>query len=253
MDNDYLNRYSRHIFLDPIGIEGQDKISRSTMAIIGVGGLGCVSALYLVASGIKKIILIDHDKVSLTNLQRQILYSESAVGYSKVQSAKETLEKINSNVTIDTIEQQIKPENITGLLKDVDVILDCSDNYQTRHLLNKAISDMQKPLVSGAVTAFDGQLSVFDLRVSSSPCYNCLFKESDYAEDDSCATMGIFSPLAGMVGTLMAGEAIKVIAMPSAAVLTGRLLAINILDAKFKEIKLVQDPNCSICQQRTQI
>lgn len=214
--------------------------------MIGAGGLGCPAALYLASSGIGRITIADADRVDLTNLQRQILYRTGSVGERKVDAAGAALAAVNPEAGVTALAERIDPVRADELVSGADVVLDCSDNFATRHTLNRACARRRKPLVSGAAIRFDGQVSVFDLRRSDAPCYACLFPEDGEAEDVQCAVMGVFAPLTGIVGTLQAAEAIKLIAGIGES-LAGRLLMIDALAAEFRDIRIARDPGCAVC------
>jgi adenylyltransferase/sulfurtransferase len=247
VNDQQLLRYSRHILLDEVGVEGQQRLRDAHALIVGAGGLGCPAALYLAASGIGRLTLADPDKVDLTNLQRQILYRTDSVGAQKVVAAKATLSALNPDVKIVPLEQRVEEKHLQALLADVDVVLDCSDNFATRHALNRACVRAQKPLVSGAAIRFDAQVMVFDLREQSSPCYACVFPEDGEVEEVQCSTMGVFAPLTGVVGALQAMEAAKLVAR-AGETLNGRLL---LLDAKqaggWRTVRVKKDPACAVC------
>jgi molybdopterin/thiamine biosynthesis adenylyltransferase len=244
-----LLRYSRHILLAELGIEGQEKLRAARALIVGAGGLGCPAALYLTAAGIGGIRLADADKVDPTNLQRQVLYRDASVGSLKVEAARAALREVNPEVVIDALAERIDGARAEALVYDVDVVLDCSDNFGTRHALNRACVRHAKPLVSGAAIRFDGQVSVFDLRRADAPCYACLFPEDGEAEEVQCATMGVFAPLTGLVGSLQAGEAIKLIA-GAGEPLSGRLLMLDALGAGFRSVRVSRDAECAVCAER---
>jgi molybdopterin/thiamine biosynthesis adenylyltransferase len=244
-----LLRYSRHILLAELGIEGQEKLRAARALIVGAGGLGCPAALYLTAAGIGGIRLADADKVDPTNLQRQVLYRDASVGSLKVEAARAALREVNPEVVVDALAERIDGARAEALVCDVDVVLDCSDNFGTRHALNRACVRHAKPLVSGAAIRFDGQVSVFDLRRADAPCYACLFPEDGEAEEVQCATMGVFAPLTGLVGSLQAGEAIKLIA-GAGEPLSGRLLMLDALGAGFRSVRVSRDAECAVCAER---
>jgi molybdopterin/thiamine biosynthesis adenylyltransferase len=246
MNDQQLLRYSRHILLQEIGIEGQEKLNDAHALIVGAGGLGSPAALFLAASGVRTLTLCDNDTVDLTNLQRQILHRTASIGKNKVDSARSTLAEINPEVHVNNLNERVETARLHELVAQADVILDCSDNFLTRYALNRACVALKKPLVSGAAIKFSGQVSVFDLRESSSPCYNCLFPENSENEDTRCAEMGVFAPLVGIVGSLQAAEALKVL-MGIGTTLCGRLLLIDALHSGFRTIKLSRDANCPIC------
>lgn len=251
MNDDQLVRYSRHILLPQIGIEGQQKLLNSHALIIGAGGLGSPAALYLAASGVGKITICDGDRVDLTNLQRQIVHHTPAVGTPKTQSARHTLGLINPEVHVVEVPKRVNSEAILDLVRNADVVLDASDNFTTRHAVNRACVVHGKPLVSGAGVRFDGQVAVFDLRHAASPCYHCLFPEEGEVEETRCAVMGVFAPLTGIIGTIQAAEALKLLT-GAGETLNGRLLLLDALAMEWRSIKLAKDPHCSICGKKAQ-
>ena len=246
MNDDQLLRYSRHILLPQIGILGQEKLIRSRVLIIGLGGLGSPVAMYLAASGIGELVLCDNDNVDLTNLQRQTIHNSETIGMSKVQSATKAIAKINSGVSVVQIQEYVDEERMQELVKEVDVVIDASDNFSTRHAINQVCVTHKKPLVSGAAIRFNGQVSVFDLSNSASPCYHCLFSKDGNNEDMHCATMGVFSPLVGIIGCMQAAEAIKIL-LNIGKTLNGRLMLLDGLTMEWRSIKLNKDPECIIC------
>ena len=251
MDDNQLTRYSRHILLPQIGIEGQEKLLNSHALIIGAGGLGSPVALYLAASGLGKITICDGEKVDLTNLQRQIVHFTTAVGTLKTRSARSTMELINPEVKIVEVPKRVSSEDVMDLVTSADVVLDASDNFATRHAVNRACVVHRKPLVSGAGVRFDGQVAVFDLRETTSPCYHCLFPENGELEETRCAVMGVFAPLTGIIGTIQAAEALKLLT-GAGETLNGRLLVLDALSMEWRSIKLSKDPKCSVCGKRMQ-
>ena len=246
MKDDQLLRYSRHILLPEIEYAGQEKLLNSHCLIIGAGGLGSPASIYLASSGIGKITICDFDDVDISNLQRQILHSDQSIGINKALSASKFLNKVNSEIIITPIEKKLNIDEMTDIAKDVDVIIDCSDNFETRYALNKIAFHLNKPLVSGAAIKFDGQISVFDFRNATSPCYECLFPDSKTETELRCADHGVFSPLVGMIGSTQAAEAIKII-LNIGNSLMGRLLLLNSKDMTWKTIKIVKDKSCKIC------
>jgi molybdopterin/thiamine biosynthesis adenylyltransferase len=246
MKDDQLLRYSRHILLPEIEYAGQEKLLNSHCLIIGAGGLGSPASIYLASSGIGKITICDFDDVDISNLQRQILHSDQSIGINKALSASKFLNKVNSEIIITPIEKKLNIDEMTDIAKDVDVIIDCSDNFETRYALNKIAFHLNKPLVSGAAIKFDGQISVFDFRNATSPCYECLFPDSKTEAELRCADHGVFSPLVGMIGSTQAAEAIKIILNVGNS-LMGRLLLLNSKDMTWKTIKIVKDKSCKIC------
>lgn len=247
MNDDQLLRYSRHILLDELGVSGQEKIINSRVLIIGAGGLGSAAALFLGSSGVGQITICDDDRVDLTNLQRQIIHNTESIGERKVDSAKKTLNLINPEVTVDTIESRVSGDHLEELVDQSSVVLDCSDNFETRHNVNKACVKSKTPLVSGASIKFDGQLVVFDSRQPNSPCYQCLFPEEKNLEETRCAVMGVFSPLVGIIGTAQAAEALKLIS-GTGQQSWGKLFLFDALSFEWRSIKLNKDPACPVCK-----
>ncbi len=246
MNDQQLLRYSRHILLPEFGIEGQEKLLGAHALIIGAGGLGSPAALFLAASGVGTLTLCDNDTVDLTNLQRQIVHRTASIGQNKVDSASSTLAEINPEVQINSLHERVGSERLHTLVQQADVVLDCSDNFVTRYAVNRACVEMKKPLVSGAATRFSGQVTVFDLRLDHSPCYHCLYPEQSESEETRCAVMGVFAPLVGIIGSLQAGEALKLL-LDAGTSLCGRLLVLEALHMDLRTIKLRRDVNCEIC------
>lgn len=250
MDDSQLLRYSRHILLNEIGMEGQTRLLNSRALIIGAGGLGSPVALYLAAAGVGSITLCDDDAVDLTNLQRQIAHDLAGVGVNKAQSAAARMAAMSPDTRITPLPRRLFGDDLLAQVAAADVVLDCSDNFATRHAVNRACVAARKPLVSGAAVRFDGQVSVFDLRRDDAPCYACLFPAEAQDREMRCAEFGVFSPLVGVIGTLQASEALKVL-MGIGRDLSGRLLLFNALDAEWREIRLKKDPACPVCSDRT--
>lgn len=246
MNDQQLLRYSRHILLPQIGIEGQERLLAAQALVVGAGGLGSPAALYLAAAGIGNIVLCDGDEVDLTNLQRQILHHSTSVGRAKVESGRDSLARINPEVHVVGLKERLAGERLEEVVANADVVLDCSDNFATRHAINRACVKHRKPLVSGAAIRFDGQVSVFDLRDAGSPCYHCLFPEGQDAEEIRCAVMGVFAPLTGIIGTVQAAEALKLM-VGCGETLTGRLLLLDALVMEWRSITLAKDPQCAVC------
>ncbi|MDD2741058.1 MAG: molybdopterin-synthase adenylyltransferase MoeB [Rhodocyclaceae bacterium] len=246
MTDEQLLRYSRHILLDALGIEGQQGILNSHALVIGAGGLGSPAALYLASAGMGKITLVDNDTVDFTNLQRQILHIQDRVGMPKVASGKIALTAMNPEIEIVALQQRLSGEALDTLVASADIVLDCTDNFATRHAINRACVHHRKPLVSGAAVRFDGQISVYDLRRDDSPCYHCLFPEGEDVEETRCATMGVFAPLTGIIGTMQAAEALKLAANIGES-LTGRLLLLDTLEMEWRSVKFKKDPGCAVC------
>jgi len=246
MNDDQLLRYSRHILLQEIGIHGQERLIESRVLIIGLGGLGSPVAMYLAASGIGKLIICDNDNVDLTNLQRQIVHSNETIGTSKVYSATKSITKINPEVNVVALQEYVDEKRLLQLVTEADVVIDASDNFTTRHAINQACITHKKPLVSGAVIRFDGQVAVFDLSDVNSPCYHCLFPKGGDNEDMRCAVMGVFAPLVGIIGCVQASEALKILLSIGSA-LNGRLLLLNGLTMEWRSVNLNKDPACMVC------
>lgn len=246
MNDQQLLRYSRHILLDAIGVEGQQNITDSRALIVGAGGLGSPAALYMAAAGVGHLVLADGDTVDLTNLQRQILHHADAVDRPKAESGRATLAQINPEVRVDAICQRLEGEALEEQIAAADVILDCCDNFATRHAVNRACVRHRKPLVSGAAIRFDGQISVFDLRQDDAPCYHCLFPEGEEVEQLRCAVTGVFAPLTGIIGSMQAAEALKLM-VGCGEPLSGRLLLLEALSMTWRSVRYRRDPDCAVC------
>ncbi len=249
MDDQQLLRYSRHILLPEIGVEGQQKINDAHALIVGAGGLGSPVALYLAASGVGTITLCDNDNVDLTNLQRQILHRTASIGSSKVASAQDALHDINPAVKVVSVNARIAGEFLLDLVAQADVVIDCSDNFPTRYALNQACVQFGKPLVSGAAIRFSGQISVFDFRLADSPCYNCLYPQETESEEIRCSTMGVFAPLVGIIGSMQASEALKLL-LNVPTTLCNRLVLLDALQMEPHSIRLKRDSSCVVCRHR---
>jgi adenylyltransferase/sulfurtransferase len=248
MDDRELLRYSRHILLNEIGVEGQQRLRDARLLVIGAGGLGSPASFYLASAGVGRITLVDGDTVDLTNLQRQILHTTDRIGQPKAVSGKAMLEALNPQVEVVTIERRVDAAELDALVADATIVLDCSDNFATRHAVNRACVEHARPLVSGAAIRFDGQLAVFDLRRADSPCYACLFPEGD-GDDELCAVMGVFAPVTGIIGTLQAAEALKLAAGIGES-LSGRLLLLDALAMNLRTVAVPRDPHCLVCAHR---
>ena len=246
MDDAQLLRYSRHILLPEFGLEAQEKLIAAHALVIGAGGLGAPVAQFLVAAGIGALTLCDADAVDLTNLQRQILYATPDVGAPKVAAAKARLATVNPEVRVEAVQARIGPTELAPLVARADVVLDCSDNFGTRHAVNRACVAAKTPLVSGAAIRFDGQVAVFDARDAASPCYHCLFGEGEDMEEMRCAIMGVFAPVVGIVGATQAAEAMKLIGGIGEP-LTGRLLLLDAYAMRWREVRIPRDPQCPVC------
>jgi molybdopterin/thiamine biosynthesis adenylyltransferase len=248
MNDQQLLRYSRHILLDEIDIEGQEKLLAANVLIIGAGGLGSPAAYYLASAGVGTITLVDDDTVDLTNLQRQILHTTQRVGQAKVASGKQTLEEINPTIKIVALQERVSDERLDELVRNATVVLDCCDNFATRHAVNRACVANKVPLVSGAAIKFDGQISVFDQRDEQAPCYSCVFPQDQEFEDVNCGTMGVFAPLVGIVGSMQAAEALKLIVGIGES-LAGRLLLLDARSMEWSSIKVKRNAKCVVCGQ----
>jgi len=249
MTDDQLLRYSRHILLNEIGIEGQERISNGRALVIGAGGLGSPVALYLGSAGVGHITLVDDDTVDLTNLQRQIAHTTVRVGEPKVTSAKATIAAINPDVVVSAIQTRADAELLDTLVAQADVVLDCCDNFATRQAVNAACVKHRKPLVSGAAIRFDGQISVYDSRDAASPCYACVFPPDANFEETRCATMGVFAPLVGIIGSIQAAEALKLLSGAGQS-LSGRLLMLDGRTMEWNDIRLPRNTSCTVCGSR---
>ncbi len=246
MNDNQLLRYSRHILLDEFGVEAQEKLLAAHALVVGAGGLGSPATLYLASAGVGRITICDGDAVDLTNLQRQIVHRNDSVGMNKSVSARRTLAQINPDITVVALPQRLQDAALDERVAAADIVLDCTDNFATRHAINRACVKHRKPLVSGAGVRFDGQITVFDLRHADSPCYECLFPESAQHEEVRCAVMGVFAPLVGIIGATQAAEAIKVLT-GIGQTLRGRLLMLDALGMQWHSVKLNRDPKCGVC------
>ncbi len=246
MNDDQLLRYSRHILLDEIGVEGQEKLMAGHALVIGAGGLGSPVALYLGTAGVGRITLVDHDAVDVTNLQRQIAHNLERVGTPKAHSAAAAIGAINPEVLVKPVVARADAQLLHELVPTADVVIDCCDNFATRHAINRACAEHGKPLVSGAAIRFDGQVSVFDLRDPASPCYACLFPPTQAFEETRCATMGVFAPLVGIIGATQAAEALKILSGAGRS-LAGRLQMLDGRAMEWSEVRVGRDPACPVC------
>ena len=249
MTDDELLRYSRHILLDELGVEGQERLMAARALVIGAGGLGSPVALYLGTAGVGRITLVDHDTVDLTNLQRQLAHSVARIGMPKTESARQAILDINPQVSVIAIQARADTRLLDQLVPDADVVLDCCDNFATRHLINAACVKHSKPLVSGAAIRFDGQISVYDSGDSASPCYACVFPPDSDLEETRCATMGVFAPLVGIIGAMQAAEALKMICAVGRS-LAGRMLMLDGRAMEWTSMKVPRNPACPVCSTR---
>lgn len=252
MNDQQLLRYSRHILLDALGVEGQQDILDSHALIIGAGGLGSPAALYLASAGIGRITLVDDDTVDFTNLQRQIMHTQARVNQPKALSGQAALQAINPDIEIVPLTTRLHGQALVDLVGTADLVLDCTDNFATRHAINRACVHHRTPLISGAAIRFDGQLSVYDLRHDTAPCYHCLFPEGEDVEEVRCAVMGVFAPLTGIIGSMQAAEALK-LAAGIGETLNGRLLLLDALSMTWRSIKFQRDPACAVCGEESDI
>lgn len=249
MTDEQLLRYSRHILLNEIGIEGQQRILDSHVLIVGAGGLGSPAALYLASAGVGRITLADDDAVDPSNLQRQILHNAARVGENKALSGQQALAAINPAVAVTAIAERLSGEALAACVAEADLVLDCCDNFATRHAINRACIRHRKPLVSGAAIRFAGQVAVFDLSCEDAPCYECLFPDGDEIEELRCAVTGVFAPLTGIVGATQAAEALK-LAAGLGETLNGRLLQLDALTMQWRTTRFRRDPDCPACAGR---
>ena len=246
MNDDQLLRYSRHILLDDVGIEGQQRLVDSHVLVVGAGGLGSPVALYLAASGVGHITIADHDTVDLTNLQRQIAHTTARVGHPKVESAAQAMLALNPEVRVTALANKLDPAQLDALVPTVTVVVDCCDNFETRQAVNAACVKHQVPLVSGAAIRMDGQLAVYDARDDKSPCYACIFPPDQAPEEVLCATMGVLAPLVGVIGTMQALETVKIITGMGSR-LTGHLQMLDGRGMEWNEVRLQRNASCPVC------
>jgi molybdopterin/thiamine biosynthesis adenylyltransferase len=246
VNDDQLLRYSRHILLDDVGIEGQQRLVDSHVLVVGAGGLGSPVALYLAASGVGHITIADHDVVDLTNLQRQIAHTTARVGEPKVDSASQAMWALNPDVHVTALTQKLTADELDALVPTVQVVVDCCDNFETRQAVNAACVKHQVPLVSGAAIRMDGQLAVYDARDDKSPCYACIFPPDNAPEEVRCATMGVLAPLVGVIGTMQAMETVKLLTGIGSR-LTGRLQMLDGRSMEWSEVRLQRNATCPVC------
>ncbi|MBO1923154.1 molybdopterin-synthase adenylyltransferase MoeB [Thiomicrorhabdus sp. 6S3-12] len=244
LNDQELSRYSRQILMPEIDYAGQLTLAQSHAVIFGLGGLGSPASLYLAAAGIGKLTLVDFDEVDDSNLQRQIVHREANIGQAKVVSAKSNLAQLNRHIEIETIARHMDENEVSELVRQADVILDCTDNFASRFALNRACYAAKKPLISGAAIRWEGQLSTYDFRNDDSPCYQCLYPE-DNGQELTCSQNGVLSPVVGMVGSMQAIEAIK--ALLKLPTLTGKLMIIDAYSMMIRTLNLKKDPGCKYC------
>ncbi|MEH6577261.1 MAG: molybdopterin-synthase adenylyltransferase MoeB [Amphritea sp.] len=247
LKDEQLLRYSRQIMLPEVDISGQETWLNASVLIIGVGGLGSPVAMYLAAAGVGKLVLVDDDRVELTNLQRQVVHTTASIGQSKVESAKASLQALNPDTEIVTIDRRLSDEELAEQVSEVDLVLDCTDNFSTRFAINEACVKYRKPLVSGAAIRLEGQVAVFDSRDDESPCYRCLYREGS-DENLTCSESGVLAPLVGIIGSVQAMEALKVLASVGTP-LVGKLLLLDGRYMEWRSLKLRRDPECPCCKQ----
>jgi len=249
MNDEQLLRYSRQIMLPAFDVEGQQRLLDATVLIVGLGGLGSPVSMYLAAAGVGHLILVDDDSVDVSNLQRQIVHTEQSVGVSKVESAARTLAALNHETRITSINQRVDDDALAALLQQgVDLVVDACDNFSTRFMINRVCVKAGVPVVSGAAIRLEGQVAVFDSRRDNSPCYQCLYRGGD-DEQMSCARNGVLAPLVGVIGSMQAIEAIKVLSGMGQD-LAGRLLLFDALGSQWRELRLPRDPQCPVCSNR---
>jgi molybdopterin-synthase adenylyltransferase len=251
MQDEQLLRYARHILLDDLGIEGQDRLLASKVLVVGAGGLGSPVCLYLASAGVGHISIADADTVDFSNLQRQIMHTDDRIGQLKVESAQLAMQQINPNIIVRVLPSRLDEASLVNVMQSVDLVIDCCDNFATRHAINRACVATQKPLVSGAAIGYEGQICVYDARVQASPCYHCLFPEMIGAPELNCATTGVFAPLVGIVGSLQAAEAIKMLTAIGDP-LVGRLVMFDARHMRWHEVRIPKDPGCSVCSHSSQ-
>ncbi len=248
LSDQQLLRYSRQIMLGDVDIEGQEKLLAASVLLIGLGGLGSPVAMYLAAAGVGKLILVDDDEVEISNLQRQIIHDERSVGAAKVDSAAQRIALLNPDVRVEQVQRRLDSEQLSQYLKSVDLVIDCTDNFKSRFMINKCCVEQMVPLVSGAAIRMEGQLLTIDPRQSNTACYQCLYPEVGH-DDLSCAESGVLAPLVGVIGSMQAIEAIKVLTGMSGT-LVGRLLIFDGKNMQWQSLKLKADPDCSVCAKR---
>ncbi len=245
MNDEELLRYSRQIMLPRFDVDGQEKLLAAKVMIVGLGGLGCPVAMYLAAAGIGQLVLVDNDAVDLSNLQRQIAHSTASIGRNKAESAHDTLRALNPHTRITVIPERLAADALLQAVAASSAVVDCTDNFSTRFALNKACVESRVPLVSGAAIRMEGQVSVFDSRVSGSPCYHCLYEESEDG-DVTCSENGVIAPLTGIIGSIQAMECIKVLT-GCGTTLSGKLLLVDAYNMQFREMQLKKNPACPVC------
>jgi adenylyltransferase/sulfurtransferase len=247
LTDEQLLRYSRQIMLPEVDIDGQEAWLGARVLIIGLGGLGSPVAMYLAAAGVGELVLVDDDEVDLSNLQRQIIHSTPRIGQPKVESARQTLTALNPDIRIQTLCERLSEERLDALVAGVDLVVDCCDNFGTRFAVNRACVAHRRPLVSGAAIRLEGQVAVFDARQPDSPCYQCLYRDGE-DENLTCSESGVLAPLVGIIGSVQAMEALKVLAGIGQP-LVGRLQLLDARSMDWRTLKLKQDPSCPVCSR----
>ena len=247
LNDDQLLRYSRHILLPEIGVDGQDRIAAGAVLVVGAGGLGCPAALYLGAAGVGRLVIADGDVVDLTNLQRQIGHATTSIGENKAQSLRRSVLAVNPEIEVAAIARALAGTELNEAIEKADLVVDASDNFATRHAVNRACVALRKPLVSGSAIGFSGQLAVFDSRRDDSPCYHCLFPDNVSEPPLRCAEAGVFSPLVGIIGAMQAMEALKCLA-GAGEPLVGKLLLWDGLRSEARRLRVPRDPGCAVCR-----
>ena len=246
MTEDQQTRYSRHVLLPQIGAAGQERLLRSRALVVGLGGLGSPAAMYLASSGVGELVLSDYDRVELSNLQRQIAHTSADLGRDKVESARDTLARLNPEVSVSALAHALDDEDLEDEVGRADVVVDACDNFETRFQLNEACWRAGTPLVSGAAVRLEGQISVFDPRDPESPCFRCLYGDADAADGEACSRVGVLAPLLGIIGSIQAAEALKILA-DFGSRMSGRLVLIDTLGMEFHVVRLGKDPDCPVC------
>jgi len=248
LNDEELLRYSRQILMPTFDISGQTRLKSARVLVVGAGGLGCPVALYLGAAGVGHMTLVDNDQIEIANLQRQIAFEQADLGESKAEHLADRVRRINPDVSVTTLTERLEGDELQRQVNSATLVIDCTDNFNTRFALNRACVAARVPLVSGAAIRGEGQLSVYDVRDNSSPCYHCLYPEQGN-EDLTCSEAGVIGPLVGMIGASQAMEAIKVVTGVGKP-LIGRLLILDAWQMEWREMKLTRDPGCPVCKSR---
>lgn len=246
MNDQQLLRYGRHLLLNEFGMEAQEKLLASSVLVVGAGGLGSAALMYLASGGVGELVVADGDQVDLSNLQRQVIHRQDSLGRNKAGSAASTIRTLNAECAVRVVPRRLAGSELVEAAANADIILDCSDNFATRHALNRASVAARVPLVSGAAIRFDGQVTSFDPRKHDSGCYHCLFPDDPELEEERCAVMGVFAPLVGIIGAMQASEAMRILTGIGES-LVGRLLLYEGLKQRWQEVRLVRDPDCPVC------